>query len=158
MANHKKSAEHRAAVGRRPGVDAAGNRLPVPVPLRVVESMAPAPPETLSETGRQHWERIFGASWVLPAYDIAGVARLCELYEQRGAMRESLRKDGWMLWTAAGQPKANPLVGHMGKLDNEIRQLEVEFGLTPAARSRLGYSEVRRLGKLDEMMRRQKAR
>jgi hypothetical protein len=46
----------------------------------------------------------------------------------------------------------------MGKLDNEIRQLEVEFGLTPAARSRLGYSEVRRLGKLDEMMRRTRGR
>jgi P27 family predicted phage terminase small subunit len=155
MPNRRKSAEHQRLVGRKPGVDAAGNRLPVPVELRVLESVVPAPPESLGEVGREAWERIFGASWVLPGYDVAAVTRLCEMYEDREVMRESLRRDGWMLWTATGVPKSNPLVGHMGRLDNEIRKLEVEFGLTPAARSRLGYSEVRRVSKLDEMMRRQ---
>ena len=158
MPNHRKSAEHRQLVGRKPGVDGAGNRLPAPVELRVVESVPPEPPATLGETGREAWERIFAASWVQPGYDVAAVTRLCEMYEQRESMRESLRKDGWMLWTANGVPKSNPLVGHMGRLDNEIHHLEVEFGLTPAARSRLGYSEVRRVSKLDEMMRRQQER
>jgi P27 family predicted phage terminase small subunit len=80
------------------------------------------------------------------------------MYEDRDSIRQALRKDGWMMWTATGVPRANPLVGHLGKLDNEIRKLEVEFGLTPAARSRLGYSEVRRLSRLDEMIARQNQR
>jgi P27 family predicted phage terminase small subunit len=155
--NHRKSAEHKRLVGRKPGLDAAGNRLPAGVVALPVSDAPPPLPAHLSNSA-EHWERIFSANWVSPTYDVAAVTRLCEMYEDRERMRESLRKDGWMVWTAAGQPKANPLVGHMGKLDNEIRQLEVEFGLTPAARSRLGYSEVRRLGKLDEMMRRQRGR
>jgi P27 family predicted phage terminase small subunit len=139
-------------------VDAAGNRLPAPVELRVLDSMAPTPPATLGELGREAWERIFAASWVQPGYDVAAATRLCEMYEDRESMRKALRQHGWMVWTAAGAPKANPLVGPLGRLDNEIRMLEVEFGLTPAARSRLGYSEVRRVSKLDDMMRRQQAR
>jgi P27 family predicted phage terminase small subunit len=145
-------------VGRKPGVDAAGNKLPDAVVSILPAVDFPAVPESLGKVGREAWERIFGASWVLPGYDVAAVTRLCEMYEDRETMRQSLRKHGWMVWTAAGAPRANPLIGHMGKLDNEIRQLECEFGLTPAARSRLGYTEVRRLGKLDEMMRRQRER
>jgi phage terminase small subunit len=51
---------------------------------------------------------------------------------------------------------ANPMVGQINRLDTEIRHLEVEFGLTPAARARLGLTEVQRQSRLDEMMRRQR--
>jgi len=55
-----------------------------------------------------------------------------------------------------GAPMANPMVGQINRLDTEIRHLEVEFGLTPAARARLGLTEVQRQSRLDEMMRRQR--
>jgi P27 family predicted phage terminase small subunit len=112
----------------------------------------------MSDVGRAHWERLWSAPWILVGYDVAAVTRLCELYEDREAMRASIREWGLMLPAskAAGGGRSNPMIDKLMKVESELRKLEVEFGLTPAARAKLGLTEVSRVSKLDEMMRRQK--
>jgi len=151
-----KAPEHARRIGRRPGVDAGGNKLPEPVVTLVPAGNFPAMPPGLGKLGRESWERIWSIEWMLPAFDIAAVTRLCEMYEEREAMRATIAEEGWMVDGSKGQRRANPLIDRVYKIDHEVRLLECEFGLTPAARSKLGYNEVRRVSKLDEMMRRQK--
>ena len=152
-----KSAEHKRLTGRRPGLDCAGKRLPATVVALSVDG-APVAPVSMSEVGRAHWERIWSAPWVRPNYDAAAVVRLCELYEDREAMRASIREWGLMLpaSAAAGGGRSNPMIDKLMKGDSELRKLEVEFGMTPAARAKLGLTEVSRQSRLDEMMRRQR--
>jgi P27 family predicted phage terminase small subunit len=150
--------QHRRLVGRKPGVDAAGNRLPEAVVTLLPAGDFPVAPESLGKVGCAAWERIWGVDWMSPQLDIAAVTRLCEMYEEREAMRAAIIAEGWMVDGSMGQRRANPLIDRVTKINHEIRLLEMEFGLTPAARSRLGYSEVRRVSKLDEMMRKQRQR
>jgi len=154
MPARSKPVEHKRRVGRGPGVDAAGKRLSTVTALPTPTGSPPLP----GHLGgcAEHWERIFSANWVSPIYDVMGVQRLCEMYQQRAAMQKSLAETGWMLERGTGAPMANPMVGQINRLDTEIRHLEVEFGLTPAARARLGLTEVQRQSRLDEMMRRQR--
>jgi P27 family predicted phage terminase small subunit len=158
VAARSKSVEHRRLVGRKPGVDAAGNKLPDAMVSIVPAVNFPALPESLGKLGRDAWERIWSVDWMLPHLDIAAVTRLCEMYEEREAMRAAIVEEGWMVDGSKGQRRANPLIDRVSKINHEIRLLEMEFGLTPAARSRLGYTEARRVSKLDEMMRRQRER
>jgi len=48
------------------------------------------------------------------------------------------------------------MIDKLMKVESELRKLEVEFGMTPAARAKLGLTEVSRQSRLDEMMRRQR--
>jgi hypothetical protein len=41
--------------------------------------------------------------------------------------------------------------GHIAQLEQELRHLEREAGLTPASRAALGFVEIRAASKLDEM-------
>jgi P27 family predicted phage terminase small subunit len=108
----------------------------------------------MTAVGQAHWDRIWQAPWMLPDYDLAVVTRLCEMYEDREAMRASIKEWGLLL-PASNGGRANPVIDKLGKIDGELRKLEIECGLTPAARSRLGLTEVKRQSKLDEMIRRQ---
>lgn len=156
LPNRSKSAQHKQLTGRKPGVDCAGNSLPAPV-LRLAAANIPEPPETMGKVARAHWERLWQANWMLPAYDLAAVTRLCEMYEDRDTLRRSIAANGLTVWAKNSDfPHANPLVGHLGRLESEIRKMEIEFGLTPAARSRLGLTEIQRQSKLEDMMRRQR--
>jgi P27 family predicted phage terminase small subunit len=139
--------EHKQRVGRQ---------LPVVAVLPTVGEAIPPLPADLTDASAEHWNRIFSAHWVSPTYDVVAVTRLCQMYEQRKLMQASISEHGWMLWRSNGSPMANPMIGQLNRLDTEIRQLETEFGLTPAARSRLGLTEVQRQSKLDEMIRRQR--
>lgn len=88
---------------------------------------------------RKRWTAYWGSqlSRLLdPVSDLPALERLFDLYDERErAMREFRRKR--LVQGSKGQLVLNPLGRLMKEYDQEIRQLEDRFGMSPAARQRM---------------------
>ena len=103
---------------------------------------SPEPPPKLLKTTRDAWAAYWAspvASVVDRASDMPAVRRLFTLYDERERCLRSARTSR-LVAGSQGQPVLNPLYRHMSTLDAEVRMLEDRFGLTPAARARLGIT------------------
>jgi P27 family predicted phage terminase small subunit len=84
--------------------------------------------------------------WALPVAslyneaDLPALRRLFRLRDTEARLARKVRTDDFMGVGSQGQPIAHPLMAQLGSLGLEIRQLESMFGLTPAARARLGLA------------------
>lgn len=118
----------------------------------------PRPPESLGDTGRAVWERLWtaGQAWLSTSTDLYVLTRLCESHDEREAMREQLAQDGYMIPGSMGQMRPHPLLAHVRALEAQMTKWEQECGFTPAARSKLGYAEVKRASKMDELLERRR--
>ncbi len=156
MGRPRKPVEQKRLTGRRAGVDSAGRALPEPVVILSQAAGAPQVPATLGETGRAEWDRLWtaGRTWLSPQIDVMAVTRYCEQHDRRALMLECIAADGPITLGHKGQPRQHPLIGEVRALEAEMRRMEIELGFTPAARSKLGYAEVRRVSKMDELMQR----
>jgi P27 family predicted phage terminase small subunit len=74
------------------------------------------------------------------AADLPALRRLFLLRDERERARRKLINGAATVTGSKGQPVAHPLTARLAGLDVEIRHLEVQFGLTPAARARLGLA------------------
>jgi P27 family predicted phage terminase small subunit len=112
------------------------------------DSDLPEPPEHLDEYARQEWVRLAPGLHTLGLlYDVdrAVFAAYCETYSKwRHAEDElnKLKKEGalkaMVLKTISGNYIQNPLVGIARGAMADMVKYAIEFGLTPAARARLG--------------------
>lgn len=108
----------------------------------VVEGPIPEPPPGLSAKSVERW----GAFWrsKLAGYvdvgadlhrlerwiaDVDEFDRLREAYDRKPTVEGS-----------KGQPRLNPLASRLGVLERQIKDAEGQFGMTPAARLKLGIS------------------
>ena len=134
--------------------------LPVPVvQLAAVASIPPAP-DSLGEAGARVWDRVWtaGQAWLSPATDLDVLTRLCEAHDEREAMRDQVAQDGYMVAGSMGQMRAHPLLSEIRALESQITKYESLCGFTPTDRARLGYAEVKRASKLDELIARRNER
>ena len=154
----RKPVEHKRLTGRSPGRDAGGRKLPEPVVILAQAAGAPSPPESLKDAGRAEWQRLWtaGRTWLSPELDLLVMQRLCENHDMRAEMLAVIATDGLTVEGYKGQPRPHPLLSEVRALESEMRRLEIECGFTPAARSKLGYAEVKRVGKIDELMARRR--
>lgn len=157
----KKPLEERRRLGRSPGRDSGGRKLPAPdnvIPLRGIEGDAPPPlPHSLKPdgVGAERWDRIWrDARWLSIDTDIDVVTRLCEAEDQRQAMKEALAETGFFIEGSQGQKRPNPLLAQGRAVGADILKLERECGLTPSSRGSLGVGEVKApdASPLDELL------
>ncbi len=120
----------------------------------------PAAPETLGEAGERAWARLWtaGQAWLSPTTDVDLLTRLCEAHDEREAMRDQIAVDGYMVAGSMGQQRAHPLLSEVRALESQITKYESLCGFTPSDRARLGYAEVKRASKLEELAARRAAR
>lgn len=104
----------------------------------------PSCPAHLSDAGKVAWGRLsvlLDRMGVLTEADSAALERLCDCYSDILICRESLIADGWTYKTMTAQGdtliKANPAAGHLRAADAQFKSYLIEFGLTPAARSKV---------------------
>lgn len=123
-------------------------------------SAIPPPPETLADTGRAVWDRLWtaGQAWLSPATDVDIMTRLCEAHEEREALREAIAEEGYMVAGSMGQRRANPLLSEVRALESQMTKWESLCGFTPTDRARLGMAEVKARSKLEEMLERRQRR
>jgi P27 family predicted phage terminase small subunit len=102
-------------------------------------------PSHLGEVAKAKWQDILPllqAVKVMTRADVEALARYCDTYEWWISTRAVLKKDGdtYPILNDAGEIKyiaQRPEVSIAHKLAAQLRQLESDFGLSPAARSSL---------------------
>ena len=114
-------------------------------------SVSPAPAH-LSETQKELWDSIKRVAFWISGTDEVTLQLLCEKLDRRASLTANLQSSDYVLFTQQGYAYANPLVGMISTLENEITKLFSVLGLTPADRTRLGVGEVKARSKLDELI------
>lgn len=104
----------------------------------------PDPPEWLSEKARRAWDVIaplLAEHGVLTTADGAALEGLCETHADWVDAAELVRTQGMAYETTTGAGeriiRANPAMAIKADADRRRRAWLVEFGLTPAARSKV---------------------
>lgn len=153
-----KPVEQKRLTGRSAGKDAGGRQLPDPVVTLAACASIPKPPNSLGDAGCAAWNRLWtaGQAWLSTATDADVLTRLCEAHDEREAMREQLAQDGYMVVGSVGQMRPHPLLVHIRALETQMTAWESACGFNPAARSKLGYAEVKRVSKMDELLERRR--
>lgn len=100
----------------------------------------PKPPKYLNAVALEEWEEILPdieATGVLSVVDGRALALYCESYSRLVAARADIDKEGVIASSEAGAPKTNPAVVVAERASVHMLRCLSEFGLTPAARSRV---------------------
>lgn len=119
---------------------------------RDLNTSEPAPPADgivmpshLGEVAAARWSELLPmlqATRVMTCADVEALARYCDTYEWWLATRAKLRKEGdtYPILNDGGEVKyiaQRPEVSIAHKLAQQLRQLEADFGLSPASRASL---------------------
>lgn len=110
----------------------------------IVRVVAPECPEHLDEVAKREWYRlvpILLAMNVLTDGNYMTLASLCQTYSTMIAAQKKLSETGLLSKTPSGYIQQSPLVGIVNKCVGTINTLCREFGLTPAARTRVRMNE-----------------
>ncbi|PLP87625.1 phage terminase small subunit P27 family [Pseudomonas sp. FFUP_PS_473] len=104
----------------------------------------PSTPAHLTDEGQVAWGRLtvlLDRMGVLTEADGFALERLCDCYSEILALRELVDANGRTYETTSTQGelviKANPAVAMLADADRRFKSYLVEFGLTPAARSKV---------------------
>ena len=102
----------------------------------------PEPARPLLNPGRELWERIWdmGTSWISPQSDVELLLMTCELVDERWNLRIKVMKDN--------RPEERR---GLRELDKQLVHNLSLLGFSPTDRSKLGFAEVKRQSKLEEL-------
>jgi len=115
-------------------------------------------PVHLSDVAQSLWNDIQArATWVAET-DRSALQMLCEKFDRRAMLLAKLESSDPVLYTDKGYAYANPLVGMISTIENEIFKILASLGLTPSDRSKLGVAEVKKASALDELIARRQNR
>jgi P27 family predicted phage terminase small subunit len=114
----------------------------------------PEPPKHLDKYALEEWERIaegLNSMGILSSIDQAALAAYCGAYGRWRAAEEELEKlrnekgslNALILKTVSGNYIQQPLIGIANKAAGDMVRFAAEFGMTPAARARLGLDASR---------------
>lgn len=100
-----------------------------------------SPPPYLDETAAEEWTRIYPLLEevkILTEPDLHQLAQYCEAFSLCLAAREEYRRDGLTVTSElTGVKKPHPMIAVAEKAARSMLAFAVEFGLTPASRSRV---------------------
>jgi P27 family predicted phage terminase small subunit len=117
-----------------PGKRPVNRREPAP------RTVAPKCPPHLDELARKEWRRlvpVLRRMRVLTEADGIALGNLCQAYSTMITAQEKLNKMGLLYKAPSGYVMQSPLLGVVNQCVDTITKLTREFGLTPAARSRI---------------------
>jgi P27 family predicted phage terminase small subunit len=100
----------------------------------------PEPPAHLSKEARGHWFRMapeLAKMRVLTMADREGLAILCDAWARYVMAEKAVEKHGLLIKSPSGYPIQNPALAIRNQAAKEMRGWLNEFGLTPAARTRV---------------------
>ena len=122
------------------------DRLPNGEPMPLLQPQGlPEPPSELSEAGLDFWFLVYEAGrWISHTTDRTLVTISAELIEEREQLRALV----------LANPEDYRLRSGLRELEKALTSNLALMGFTPADRSRLGFAEVKKENKLEELMRR----
>lgn len=115
------------------------------------------PPDHMATVAKEAWNRLaplLDQMGILTIADVAALERLCECLAEIYECREVLQRTGGTYETKnlAGERmfRSRPEVARLADADRRFRAYAVEFGLTPAARSRVRVADGGKSDPLDK--------
>lgn len=108
---------------------------------RIATLKVPSPPSHLSRAAKEEWQRLAAGLvhlGLLRQLDMGAFEARCELYATFRRCRLVVQKKG-LTYTANGVIRTRPEARMMQDCLRQIRAWDSEFGLTPAARARVGH-------------------
>jgi P27 family predicted phage terminase small subunit len=103
-------------------------------------NVPPKCPDHLDEKARKEWRRIVPILMrmrVLTEADGYALASLCQTYSTMVKAQEKLNESGFLYKSPSGYVMQSPVLAVVNQCIENIVKLSREFGLTPAARSRV---------------------
>ena len=124
-----------------------------PQPLK----KAPSCPKWLEPEAKREWRRLaktLEAMGVLTEADMAAFAGYCQAYARWKEAEERITDRGIIFRTPSGYPQQVPYVSIAQQYLKLMQQFAEQFGLTPAARSRIiaGTGENAPVDDMDELL------
>jgi len=107
---------------------------------RPARGKVPAAPRWLGEEARREWRRVARAlhgAGLLTEADHDALALYCETFASWRRAEEQVRMKGEVVRTAGGNVIQNPYLSIANRAKKDALLLLREFGMTPAARSRI---------------------
>jgi len=100
----------------------------------------PSCPKHLNEDARKEWRRItreLHAVGLISNLDRAALAIYCDAYARWVEASDNIQQFGLILKSPNGFPIQSPYLAILNKAIEQMRAFVVEFGMTPASRSRV---------------------
>lgn len=100
----------------------------------------PEVPKHLNRAARREWARIVAelrAMSLLTRADGDAIAMYCDVYARWAEASKKLDREGLIVFTPNGYPVQSPYIGIANKCLVQMKALLVEFGMTPASRSKI---------------------
>lgn len=127
-------------------------KLPAIGSVIALPQVSSQPPSELSPKAQELWCKLREqAPWIANT-DSPLMLELCTKMDFRDQLKEELAQTAPVLYTDKGYAYANPLVGMISTVDDDIIRILSLLGLTPADRTKLGVAEVKARGKLQELL------
>jgi P27 family predicted phage terminase small subunit len=116
--------------------------------------VVPEPPEGMAEAQLESWGEFWSSelSQLVKGTDMGAVRRLWSYYQQHEDLTRVFDRSR-LVSGSQGQPRLNPALDGLMKLEGAILRLENELGLTPSARLRLGITFADATNSLDALAR-----
>jgi P27 family predicted phage terminase small subunit len=159
MSGPRPTPTHLKLLRGNPGQRALNRREPEPT----LPARPPAPPNFLKGLAREEWQRIIVELYrlhLVTAVDLAPLAAYCYAYARWRTASDKIEQmsdrdpvmAGLIVKTQSGGAAANPLVLIADRACRDMVRYASEFGLTPAARSRISATEAVGAGKFDGLL------
>jgi P27 family predicted phage terminase small subunit len=104
----------------------------------------PEMPAHLDAVAREEWERVTPqllALGLISSIDRNALAAYCQTCSQWVDAEQNIQKFGSVIKTPKGYPIQSPYIAIANRAKDQLRQFAIEFGMTPAARSRLSVEQ-----------------
>lgn len=104
----------------------------------------PTCPEWLNEDAKLEWDRLLpelDSSGILQTVDMAVFAGYCDSLSMWKRSNKMIEKEGLTIETMQGGLKTHPAVSIRDKALEKMKSFAVEFGFTPASRSRVNMPD-----------------
>lgn len=127
---------------KQQGASSTRNLQLVRDPGDVADGPIPDAPKGLSAKARERWTNFWRsklAAYVDPGSDLHRLERWIADVDEFDKLRAAYEKER-IVKGSQGQPRLNPIAGRLKDLERQIRDAEDQFGMTPAARLKLGIS------------------
>ena len=120
------------------------DRLPNQPTVMTQPATPPEPPRDLGGEGLKFWEQVFTAApWISHRTDLALVTMTAQQFDERETLRAIVSE----------QPENPRLRSGLRELEKAITGNLAHLGFTPSDRSRLGFAEVQKESKLEQLRR-----
>lgn len=110
----------------------------------VAEISCPICPDHITGPAKSEWDRITSSlleMGVMSKHDGPALEIYCTSYAEMLKARAGVEKIGMLIKTPNGYPVKNPLITIANEAENKCLKILVEFGLTPASRSKVSANK-----------------